>query len=117
VGDCQYGNKLKRARRADEELVVEGDHAKRSDRRSHAEASPGWSAANHVEETAWRKNCFCSGSGSGRGRGWRLDVGSQRCLPDGLVLVKGNVDDGHLHLPACLLYGKFSRKRKVLLSQ
>lgn len=47
VGDCQYGNKLKRARRADEELV-EGDHAKRSDRRSHAEASPGWSAANHA---------------------------------------------------------------------
>jgi hypothetical protein len=61
VRDCQCGNKLKKARRADEEMVVEGDHAKRSDRRSHAEGSPGWSAANHVEEAAWRKNCFCRG--------------------------------------------------------
>lgn len=36
----------------------EGDHRKRSDRRSHPDASPGRSAANHVGGAAWRKNCF-----------------------------------------------------------
>lgn len=40
VRDCQCGNKLKKARRADEEMVVEGDHAKRSDRRSHVARQP-----------------------------------------------------------------------------